>query len=312
MAGQIVMEGFLSFRMRPWLRRLITRMAAVVPAVITIYIAGNEATYQLLILSQVILSMQLPFAVIPLIHFTSDRLRMGVFANPFWVRALAWLTAAIVVSLNIHLAFDSVRRWMETAGPNRWIVTMLVAPLALLLLAMLLYITVEPFLARWLRRLARRPFPAPAPVDGELAPPAYNKILVPLDHSAVDRFAVAHAASIAKAHSAKLVLLHVEEDVTSQIYGQMAATAEVQAGMRYLEETASKLRSQGVDVETVVCFSNRPRQEIIRCARRIAPDLVVMGAHGHKGLEDLVFGSTIDGVRHELRAPIMIVREPGG
>ena len=81
MAGQIVMEGFLNFRMRPWLRRLITRVLAIVPAALTIYIAGDKATYQLLILSQVILSMQLPFAVIPLIHFTSDRARMGEFAN---------------------------------------------------------------------------------------------------------------------------------------------------------------------------------------------------------------------------------------
>ncbi len=85
MAGQIVMEGFLNFRMRPWLRRLLTRSLAVAPAAFTIWYAGDKATYRLLILSQVILSMQLPFAVIPLIHFTSDRNRMGEFANKAWV-----------------------------------------------------------------------------------------------------------------------------------------------------------------------------------------------------------------------------------
>src|SRR5579862_6293534 len=84
LAGQIVMEGFLNIRMRPWLRRLITRMAAIIPAALTIYVSGDKGTYQLLILSQVILSMQLPFAVIPLIHFTSDRRRMGPFANKAW------------------------------------------------------------------------------------------------------------------------------------------------------------------------------------------------------------------------------------
>ena len=93
MAGQIVMEGFLNFRMRPWLRRLITRTLAVVPAALTILSTGEKGAYKLLILSQVILSMQLPFAVIPLIHFTSDRKRMGEFANAEWVRALAWVTA---------------------------------------------------------------------------------------------------------------------------------------------------------------------------------------------------------------------------
>ncbi len=90
MAGQIVMEGFLNIRMRPWLRRLITRSLAIMPAALTIYFAGDKATLGLLMLSQVILSMQLPFAVIPLIHFTSDRARMGSFANAA-VGALAGL-----------------------------------------------------------------------------------------------------------------------------------------------------------------------------------------------------------------------------
>jgi len=90
MAGQIVMEGFLNFRMRPWLRRLITRLVAVTPAVLTIHYAGEAATYQLLIFSQVVLSLQLPFAVLPLIQFTSDRERMGEFVNPRWVKVLAW------------------------------------------------------------------------------------------------------------------------------------------------------------------------------------------------------------------------------
>ena len=87
------MEGFLNIRMRPWLRRLITRTIAIIPAALSIYFPGDNGTYQLLILSQVILSMQLPFAVIPLIHFTSDRRRMGVFANKAWVQWLSWAAA---------------------------------------------------------------------------------------------------------------------------------------------------------------------------------------------------------------------------
>ena len=110
MAGQIVMEGFLNFRMRPWLRRLLTRSLAVTPAAFTIWYAGDKATYQLLILSQVILSMQLPFAVIPLIHFTSDRQRMGAFANKLWVRVLAWLTAAVIIALNVRPGGNGDRR----------------------------------------------------------------------------------------------------------------------------------------------------------------------------------------------------------
>src|SRR5262249_30447183 len=94
-AGQIVMEGFLNLRVRPWLRRLVTRSLAIIPAVITVYSTGEQGTYKLLILSQVILSMQLPFAVIPLIRFTSDPARMGEFANRTWVKVLAWSSAAI-------------------------------------------------------------------------------------------------------------------------------------------------------------------------------------------------------------------------
>ena len=91
LAGQIVMEGYLSLRMAPWLRRLITRLIALVPAVVVIALAGEDATQRLLILSQVVLSLQLSFAVIPLIHFTSNRRNMGQFATPWWGQMLAWM-----------------------------------------------------------------------------------------------------------------------------------------------------------------------------------------------------------------------------
>ncbi len=311
MAGQIVMEGFLSFRMRPWLRRMITRMAAVIPAVITILIAGEQGTYKLLILSQVILSMQLPFAVIPLIHFTSDRQRMGAFANPAWVRTGAWAVAAVIVTLNVHLVVNTIGGWLEAAGPYNWLVGSFVVPLALFLLALLLYVTFEPFLGRWARKLARRPTQAPPQIGSEVAPQVYRSILLPLDHTAIDRLAVAHAASVARANAAKLYLLHVEEDVTSQFYGPEASTAEVVAGMKYLEDIAAALRAQSIQVETVVRYSSRPMREIVAYAQELEPDLVVMGAHGHKGFQDVVFGTTIEGVRHELDIPILIVRAPG-
>ncbi len=110
MAGQIVMEGFLHFRMRPWLRRLVTRLLAITPAALTVYFAGDAASYKLIIDSQILLNLQLPFAVIPLIHFTNDRERMGEFANPAWVQIGAWGCAAFILILNFWLAFDQVRR----------------------------------------------------------------------------------------------------------------------------------------------------------------------------------------------------------
>jgi manganese transport protein len=115
LAGQIVMEGFLNIRLRPWLRRLITRLLAIVPAVICTALYGESGTAKLLIFSQVILSMQLSFAVIPLVTFTSDRAKMGRFVNPAWVKILAWVTAGTIVILNVKylLDFSGVTNWIS-------------------------------------------------------------------------------------------------------------------------------------------------------------------------------------------------------
>jgi len=106
LAGQIVMEGFLNLRLRPWLRRLITRLIAIVPAVLTTAVYGESGSAKLLVLSQVVLSLQLSFAVIPLILFTSDRKKMGEFASGPWLKTLAWLTAVIIAGLNAKLLCD--------------------------------------------------------------------------------------------------------------------------------------------------------------------------------------------------------------
>src|ERR1035437_5562287 len=116
LSGQIVMEGFLNLRIQPWLRRLITRLLAIIPAFITIYYFGEEKLGALLVLSQVILSMQLGFAVIPLIHFTSDKIKMGEFVSKTWVKICAWVTAIIIVVLNLKLVIETITGWTETSA----------------------------------------------------------------------------------------------------------------------------------------------------------------------------------------------------
>src|SRR6478609_8663396 len=113
LAGQIVMEGFLNIRIRPWLRRLITRLIAIVPAVIVAIMGGESGTAKLLILSQVVLSLQLSFAVFPLVMFTSDKLKMGEFVNPLWLKCLAYLVATVIAVLNVWLLFSTVRGWLS-------------------------------------------------------------------------------------------------------------------------------------------------------------------------------------------------------
>jgi manganese transport protein len=112
LAGQIVMEGFINIRLRPWLRRLITRLIAIVPAIIVIAIYGEEGTGPLLILSQVVLSMQLPFAVFPLVMFTGDKAKMGPFASPVWVKVLAWTIAVVIAALNVWLLYQTFTGWL--------------------------------------------------------------------------------------------------------------------------------------------------------------------------------------------------------
>jgi manganese transport protein len=112
LAGQIVMEGFLDIRLPPWLRRLITRLIAVIPALFVTLHYGASGTAQLLVLSQVILSLQLPFAVIPLVKFTSNRAKMGALASPQWLTWIAWAMTALIIVLNVKLIYDSARAFL--------------------------------------------------------------------------------------------------------------------------------------------------------------------------------------------------------
>ena len=114
LAGQIVMEGFLNIRMRPWMRRLVTRAIAIVPAVIVAALYGERGSGELLVLSQVILSLQLSFAVVPLVMFTSDKIKMGRFVNPRWMTVLAWSVAAVIAVLNGYLLFQTGQTWFAS------------------------------------------------------------------------------------------------------------------------------------------------------------------------------------------------------
>jgi manganese transport protein len=300
-AGQIVMEGFLNLRLRPWLRRLLTRSLAIIPAVITVSTSGEQGTYRLLILSQVILSMQLPFAVIPLIRFTSDRGRMGDFVNALWVKILAWSTASLILALNFRLVADAAIPWVQEAPWRLWVV----APLALGIVALLAWVT----FAR--PRPPARPERHPgAEVAAHLGAPVYRRILVPLDHTQRDRAAIAHAAAMARSHGATIHLLHVEEGATSQLFGPLASSAEEQAGQEYFNDIVQSLERDGLKVELTVVPGRNPKDEIVRAARNTQPDLIVMGAHGHTGIKDVIFGNTINGVRHAVAAPVLVVGSP--
>src|SRR5579862_263047 len=304
-AGQIVMEGFLDLRMRPWMRRLVTRTLAIIPAIITIKISGDRATLWLLLLSQAIISMQLPFAVIPLIRFTNDKERMGAFANRPWVKTLAWATAAVILGLNLWLVADQMTPWV-VAHPLGGLLLMPVLAAILALLGWITFAGARP------RLTVPEAATAAVSVSSHLPAPVYRRILVPLDHSSRDRAAIAHAAYLSRLNGATLHLVHVEEGATSRLFGAIASDAEVHAGEEYFSGIVASLAAQNIPAELTVTHGSSPKDEIVKLARETHPDLIVMGAHGHRGVKDLVFGNTINGVRHEVDAPVLVVgHEPG-
>jgi manganese transport protein len=183
---------------------------------------------------------------------------------------------------------------------------LIIGSLGAFLLALLAWVTFQPLLRAW--RDGRGALTLPESVGTGIETPVYRRILVPLDHTDLDRQAVGHAAAMARLHHAKLYLLHVEEGVTSQVYGELSSTAEVEAGQRYLDGIVKSLREASIEVETAVIHASHPSSEIVRYAQRVQPDLLIMGAHGHKRLKDLIFGNTIDPVRHALNVPILVVR----
>ena len=301
LAGQIVMEGFLHIRIRPWVRRLITRLLAIIPALIVISLKGEQASYELLILSQVILSLQLPFAVIPLIQFTSDRSKMGSFANAMWVRILAWLAAAIIVVLNLRLVVQAMTEWIHSAGPDAvWIWATAVPAVAAVFL-LLLYISLPGI---WRRK--KRVVPV-VPEKYELVPQRYTKIGIALDYGEMDAKVLSHASTLARQQNSEVHLFHVVEGVSGQLFGTLAYDDEARQDKDHLERIAERLRATGLSVKASLGFGRVPEQ-LIDLSRTHAIDLLVMGGHRHRGIKDIFFGASISRVRHALDIPVLVIQ----
>ena len=304
LAGQIVMEGFLRFKIRPVLRRFLTRLIAIIPAVIVISLKGDEGSYTLLILSQVVLSLQLPFAVIPLLKFTSDRSIMGSFANKQWVNILGWLAALVIVVLNANLVIDTVREWIQAAGPDALWPWLTVVPFAIACALLLVYVSLPK---AWRERKRRRPaVPMELPAIGKV-PHRYTVIGAAIDYFAPTEKVLSHAQSLAAQDNARLYLFHVVEGAGGLVYGKEAQDEEARADQEYLEAIAAQLRASGLDVVPVLGYG-RVTTEIVRLAKEYKLDLLVMGGHGHKWLADLLFGTTISKVRHGLGIPVLVVK----
>lgn len=306
LAGQIVMEGFVKIRLRPFLRRLITRSIALVPAVVVISISGDQGTYKLLILSQVVLSLQLPFAIVPLVHFTSDRLKMGSFANKAWVKILAWITSVIIIGLNGKLVYDQILDWLK--GDTPAIHSILAIVLSLAMALFLGYIILRPLLMKGKGWREKGPTgTGSSSIIEAIATQRDKHIAAALGREASDAAIISRALSLAKAEGALLTLVHVADSAPAQVYSSDVYDEHTREDEQYLQEIADEVRSSGVAVEIALPHGD-PAKELIRFAEEHRVDMLVMGSHGHRLIGDLLMGETVSPVRHKVGIPVLVVR----
>lgn len=310
LAGQIVMEGYLNLRIPPWLRRLITRLLAVVPAVLVILYYGEHSTSAMLVLSQVVLSLQLPFAIIPLIHAVADKQRMGEFTIRPWLQALAWLVAGVIVALNVKLVIDQIAGWLEAAGSNAWILQVTVIPIAGAIGLLLIYVTFHPWLRGRIQQIGLYRNGGIHRVQGATTavaePVPYNRVAVALDFSGKDEKLLTESLRIIDRSHTQLVLLHVVESPVARTLGAEGEDRETVTDRERLESLAQKMKDSGVSAEWELA-SGDPVSALAKMINESKIDMVIVGSHGHAGVSDLIHGSVINDLRHHIKAGVMII-----
>jgi manganese transport protein len=320
LAGQVVMEGFVRLRLRPWARRLLTRSLAILPALLVIGLAAHGAPVpngpagaaqagaakelvdsrllDLLVLSQAILSLQLPFAIVPLVQFTGDPRRMGQFASRRWLKGLAWTCAGLIVALNLLLIGLQMMEWAE-GSENPWWIFGTAGSVALALVLFLGWLTLYPL---WSHREEVRTEPAP-PV---LAGVRYQRIGVAVEFEGGDDAVLAQAVNMARSHNAQIVAVHVVEGPAAALLGAAADDQESRNDRKRMADLVYHLGRDGVAARGVLGYGIPP-DELVRIAEEQHLDLLVLGTHGHRFLADLTLGQTVSPVLHKLSIPILVV-----
>lgn len=303
LAGQIVMEGHLNLRIQPWLRRLITRMLAIVPAFLTIIYFGEESLGELLVLSQVVLSLQLGFAIIPLIHFNSDKKLMGKFSIKTWVKILAWTSAIIIIGLNVKLVFEEIIGWLAIAESTWWIYGVVI-PLAIGVGLLLLYILIYPLWKTEQNKTVHIPH-GEAKVIVDIKPIKYERIGITVDFSDKDLSTLRHAVLQGGKH-AEYLLIHIVETAGARYHGEEVMDLETGIDIENLRKYQTNLKDLGYKANYQIGYGASAK-EIAEIVNTQQIDMLVMGAHGHRNLKDVIFGTTVNKVRHRVTIPVLIV-----
>ncbi len=301
LAGQIIMEGYLSLRINPLLRRLLTRLVAIIPALIVILIYGEKQVDALLIFSQVILSLQLGFAIIPLIHFVSDKKTMSKFAINLSTKITAWLIASVLVFLNLKMLMNRMSEIFING--NLWQKALLSLG-AIICIFILIYIIIHPFITKLKPTVSIKIHPEINTLKNLLIP-KFNKIAIALDFSDNDEKLLSYALGQGKENT-KFILIHIVESASAKLFGDDSDDYESRLDKEHLDNYILQLKARGFTAEGFLGYKNRPK-EIVRITKSVNADMLVMGAHGHSGLQDFIYGETVNTVRHELKIPVLIV-----
>lgn len=306
-AGQIVMEGFVGLKIRPWLRRLITRLIAIVPTLIVIKIAGDKSVDNLLVLSQVILSLQLPFAIIPLLHFTASKIKMKEFASRNLLRIVAWVAAILIISFNLKLIFDFAVENINAPGIMSVFIKFAFIPASALLILLLLWITIEPYLKK---ERFEKIFQTKVVIEKnkrEKEMLLYKKIGIALEGKPNrDKQIVEGAYPLISLTEAEIYFIHCVETATGRFIGDMVADKRAVEMEQYLKQFSEKLEKENF-VTHIVIGGGEPEVEIARICKTENIDLLIVGSHGHKMIKDIIYGSTVNEVRHRVRVPVLAI-----
>lgn len=302
LSGQIVMEGYLQLRINPWMRRLLTRLIAIVPAAIVILINGERNVNSLIILSQVILSVQLAFAIIPLIHFVSDKKKMGAFAIKPLLKITAWLIAITLIFLNIKMVSDQITIYIENDPPIY--LKALIILCSLIFVTLLIVTFIYPLMKTNEKNISLQ---VHKEFSENIIPklPSYKTIALAMDFSSRDYNLIANALKQADSDSL-IVVIHIVESASAKILGNEADDLETRKDQEKLDKYVSFINSKGLRAESRIGFRNR-HKEIPRLVKEVNAELLIIGSHGHAGVKDWLYGETINTVRHQLRIPVLIV-----
>ncbi|MEO0312427.1 MAG: hypothetical protein RIQ89_2084 [Bacteroidota bacterium] len=304
LAGQIVMEGYLNLRITPWIRRLLTRSIAIIPALCCIYYFGDSSTGKLLVFSQVILSMQLGFAIIPLIHFVSDKTNMGKFSINRFTQCISWLAASIIVFLNIKLVAEFIVPILENPAES-WLLKIFLVTACLLFCFLLVFIVIQPLLKRNLKPYHTSTHAAEKDLVA-IEPVTYQRIAVAIDFSKMDQLNISNAIKQGD-KEAQYLLIHIVETAGALMMGSDIKDHETKTDKTRIQRYAAALHAMGYKVDIKIGYGT-PKKAIPMIVNEFNADLLIMGAHGHRGISDLLYGTTVDAVRHKIKIPIFISR----